>query len=91
MRAVYVDGITPLDDDAYCRLAVEVELDPDAYRAALDDSATAADVKATVEEAHARGVFGVPSFFVDDRMFWGNDRLVLVRHFARRDDRTYAP
>ena len=26
------------------------------------------------------GAFGVPTFVVDGRTFWGNDRLVLVRH-----------
>lgn len=26
-------------------------------------------------EARARGVFGAPTFFVGDEMFWGNDRL----------------
>ncbi|TCP07994.1 2-hydroxychromene-2-carboxylate isomerase [Caldimonas thermodepolymerans] len=27
------------------------------------------------EEAQARGIFGAPTFFVADEMFWGNDRL----------------
>ncbi|HEY0490331.1 MAG TPA: 2-hydroxychromene-2-carboxylate isomerase [Telluria sp.] len=27
------------------------------------------------EEARRRGVFGAPTFFVGDEMFWGNDRL----------------
>jgi 2-hydroxychromene-2-carboxylate isomerase len=27
------------------------------------------------EEARQRGVFGAPTFFVGDEMFWGNDRL----------------
>ncbi|MDL2338391.1 MAG: 2-hydroxychromene-2-carboxylate isomerase, partial [Pseudomonadota bacterium] len=27
------------------------------------------------EAAQARGVFGAPTFFVGDEMFWGNDRL----------------
>jgi 2-hydroxychromene-2-carboxylate isomerase len=31
------------------------------------------------ERAIARGVFGVPTFFVDDEMFFGNDRLNFVR------------
>jgi 2-hydroxychromene-2-carboxylate isomerase len=31
------------------------------------------------ERAVARGVFGVPTFFVDDEMFFGNDRLSFVR------------
>ena len=32
------------------------------------------------QEAIERGVFGVPTIFVDDEMFWGNDRFELVRH-----------
>jgi len=35
-------------------------------------------------DAHARGAFGVPTFFVRDRMFWGNDRVVLLRHYLRQ-------
>ena len=27
------------------------------------------------ETAAARGIFGAPTFFVGDEMFWGNDRL----------------
>ena len=27
------------------------------------------------EEAQQRGIFGAPTFFVGDEMFWGNDRL----------------
>ena len=30
-------------------------------------------------EAEARGVFGVPSYFVGDELFWGNERLAEVR------------
>lgn len=33
-----------------------------------------------LETALASGVFGVPSFVVDGDMFWGNDRLLLLRH-----------
>ncbi|MGO4327111.1 MULTISPECIES: DsbA family protein [unclassified Cupriavidus] len=31
------------------------------------------------QDAAARGVFGVPSFFVDSELFFGNDRLEFVR------------
>jgi 2-hydroxychromene-2-carboxylate isomerase len=27
------------------------------------------------EAAMAKGIFGAPTFFVGDEMFWGNDRL----------------
>lgn len=34
---------------------------------------------AVTEEAVARGVFGAPTMFVGERMFWGQDRLDWVR------------
>ncbi len=37
-----------------------------------------ASLKANTDEAITRGVFGAPTFFVGDEMFWGNDRLEFV-------------
>lgn len=39
------------------------------------DSATRARLKAEVDMAEARGVFGSPFFIVEGERFWGNDRL----------------
>ena len=36
-------------------------------------------LKATTQEAVQRGVFGAPTMFVGDQMFWGQDRLDFVR------------
>jgi 2-hydroxychromene-2-carboxylate isomerase len=37
------------------------------------------------ERAYALGVFGGPTFFAGDQMFWGNDRLEdALRHAALR-------
>lgn len=38
-------------------------------------------LKSDTHEAIGRGVFGVPTIFVEDEMFWGNDRFELVRHY----------
>lgn len=36
-------------------------------------------LKAVTQEAVERGVFGAPTMFVGDQMFWGQDRLDFVR------------
>jgi 2-hydroxychromene-2-carboxylate isomerase len=36
-------------------------------------------LKAQTEAAVQRGVFGAPTFFVGEQMFWGQDRLDFVR------------
>ena len=51
--------------------------------AELWEKATSSEIEAhqqaDVAEAVERGVFGVPTFFVDGEMFFGNDRLDFVR------------
>jgi 2-hydroxychromene-2-carboxylate isomerase len=79
-HVLFVDGTSPLDDDGCATLAREVGLDGGAFRRALADPKTAAQLAATVEEAAARRAFGVPSFVLGDEVYFGNDRLVLLRH-----------
>jgi 2-hydroxychromene-2-carboxylate isomerase len=43
------------------------------------DAEVKAALRATTEEAVARGVFGAPTMFVDGEMFFGQDRLEFVR------------
>ena len=62
--------------------ALAQALDP-----ALDPGAEAvkAQLKANTEEAIARGLFGVPSFVVDDKVFWGLDALPMLRAWLEGD------
>jgi 2-hydroxychromene-2-carboxylate isomerase len=53
-------------------------LDADAFMALANDAAVKELLKKHTEEAVARGVFGAPTFFVGDEMFWGQDRLDFV-------------
>jgi 2-hydroxychromene-2-carboxylate isomerase len=56
--------------------------------AALIDIANAKpardELAALTETAVARGVFGAPTFFVGDEMFWGKDRLDFVERLLKR-------
>jgi 2-hydroxychromene-2-carboxylate isomerase len=79
-QTLFVDGVSPLDDEACASLAEQLGLDETAFRRALAQPETAADLSATLTEALARGVFGVPSFAVGEEVYFGNDRLVLLRH-----------
>ncbi len=54
-------------------------IDIDALWEKAGDPAAAARLEANNARAVERGVFGVPSFFVGDEIFFGNDRLDFVR------------
>jgi len=57
----------------------EAGFDADEFVALVADPEVKAKLVATTEEAVARGVFGAPTFFVRDAMFFGQDRLDFVR------------
>ncbi len=48
---------------------------------APDDEAVKARLRRNTEEAIAAGVFGVPAYAVDDKLFWGFDALPMLRDY----------
>ena len=52
--------------------------DAGAFHSLISDTAVKEQLKKDTEDAVARGVFGVPTFFVGEEMFWGQDRLDFV-------------
>jgi 2-hydroxychromene-2-carboxylate isomerase len=79
-NAVFGAGTAPTDDAAFARLAEQAGLSGQRLVEMIDASETATQHQQTMAEAIAAGVFGVPSFVTDGAMFWGNDRLGLLRH-----------
>lgn len=51
----------------------------------VQDAAVKNQLKAHTEEAIARGVFGVPTFVVDDKLFWGFDALPMLAAYLAGD------
>ena len=49
------------------------------------DPAVKARLKANTDEAIALGLFGVPSFVVDDKVFWGFDALPMLQAYLAGD------
>lgn len=77
MRLCWVDD-GDADDDAQLRACCrEVGADEGLVEATRSPEAKDA-LRQVTDEAVARGVPGVPTFFVGDLMFWGQDRLGFV-------------
>ena len=56
-------------------IAATLGLDREEVSNAFSDLATKARLKAEIDLAEARGVFGSPFFIVEGEGFWGPDRL----------------
>jgi 2-hydroxychromene-2-carboxylate isomerase len=59
--------------------AHDAGLDPRRLIEASKTSDTKAELHHAITDAVALGVFGVPSFVLDGEVYWGNDRLILLR------------
>jgi 2-hydroxychromene-2-carboxylate isomerase len=76
--AIWIESLN-LNDPAIVAAALErAGFDPAALMALCNDPVTKDDLKAATQLAIERGVFGAPTFFVGDEMFWGQDRIDFV-------------
>lgn len=64
-------------------IAEQVDLDGEALIAGAQDPGIKQQLKDNTAEAVERGAFGAPTFFVGDQMFWGADRLDLIRAYVQ--------
>lgn len=78
-RAIWSEGklLATRDDILAVIAAAGIDVDPIADR--IDAPEVVAQLDANTAEAAERGVFGSPTIFVGEAMFFGNDRLDFVR------------
>lgn len=70
----------PLGDAAeLAAMLSDAGFDPAAFAALVADAEVKASLVANTEAAVARGVFGAPTCFVGEQMFFGQDRLEFVQ------------
>ncbi len=66
------------DVNEFAAVVQELGLSRAQVQAWLEDEKVKSELKVVTEEAVARGVFGAPSWFVNDELFWGVDHLHFV-------------
>ena len=76
--AIWRDGRDMGDPEVIGATLTEHGFDAAAYFAGVQEEAIKDELKRRVEQAVARGVFGAPTFFVGDKMWFGQDRLDWV-------------
>jgi 2-hydroxychromene-2-carboxylate isomerase len=77
-RAMWEDGLKMDDPEVIATFLSANGFDGPALLARTQEPEIKAKLVANTEAAVARGVFGIPTFFVRDEMFFGKDRLAQV-------------
>jgi 2-hydroxychromene-2-carboxylate isomerase len=66
-------------DSVIAAAAHDAGLDPRRLIESSKSSDTKARLHHAITDAVALGVFGVPSFILESEVYWGNDRITLLR------------
>ena len=79
-RHVWLGGEEAADEARFDLLAAQLQTRRD-----LQGSEVKAQLKKNTGEAITQGVFGVPTFAVDGKLFWGLDSLAMLRAYLLGD------
>ncbi len=82
-HAMWVEPQNMNDPNVVGAVLAKAGFEPKQMLAAIEDQSVKDALRANTEEAVSRGAFGAPTFFVGDKMFFGQDRLDFVEEELR--------
>jgi 2-hydroxychromene-2-carboxylate isomerase len=85
-KAGWQSGIDMGEPDELLKILKEAALPADELYERSFSREAKAELKSNIAEAISRGVFGVPSFYINDELFWGNDSLDDLKRFVLGED-----
>src|SRR3954464_6005655 len=83
-NAIWVQSLNMNDAATAAQALQKAGFDPHRIVTLANEPATKDALKAATQKAVERGVFGAPTFFVGDQMFWGQDRLDFVKEALQK-------
>ncbi len=85
-QAMWVDAKNMNDPAVVGGVLAQAGLNPASLLALTAEPAVKEQLKAATQAAVERGIFGAPTMFVGQQMFWGQDRLDFVREALLAND-----
>jgi len=82
-NALWAEKLNMESQEVVAEVLSRVGIEATDFMACISEPEVKARLKSSTEEAVARGIFGAPSFFVNDEMYFGQDRLSFVEDALR--------
>ena len=73
--AIWVDGLNMNDQNIIDKVLKNMEINPKTFFLRSSNQNIKNLLKKKTDEAFQKGVFGAPTFCVNNKLFWGQDRL----------------
>lgn len=82
--AIWKDGLNLNDNIIVEKLLKNLDINPKTFLMESTDPKIKDELKKRTDDAYKKGIFGVPSFIVNNKLFWGQDRLEFVMNEAKK-------
>ena len=82
--AIWEDGLNLNDNIIVEKLLKNIGINPKTFVMESVDNKIKDELKKRTDEAYKKGIFGSPSFIVNNKIFWGQDRLEFVVNEAKK-------
>ena len=73
--AYWKDNLDISNEEILKSLLEKCKIDPDSFFEDVKNTKIKEELKNVTQEAHNKDVFGAPTFVINNKIFWGQDRL----------------
>ena len=82
-EAIWVDGLNMNDQNIIDKVLKNMDINPKTFFLRTSNQNIKNLLKKKTEEAYQKGIFGAPTFYVNNKLFWGQVRLeyALIESF----------
>ena len=83
--ACWKDGLNLNDQKIVDKILKDLNFNLETFKLKVSEQKIKDDLKKRTKDAFLKGVFGTPSFIINNKMFWGQDRLEFVLNEAQKN------
>ncbi len=83
--ASWRDGLNLNNQNIVNKILEDLNFNIETFKLKISEQKIKDELKKRTKDAFLKGVFGAPSFIINNKMFWGQDRLEFVLKEAQKD------
>ena len=82
--AIWKDGLNMNDQNIIDKILKNMEINPKTFSLRHNTQNIKTLLRKKTDDAYDKGVFGAPTFLVNNKIFWGQDRLSFALSEAKK-------
>ena len=83
-NTIWQDGLNMNDDIVIQKVLKNLSVNPKTFFLRSTSSLIKDSLRKKTSDAYEKGIFGAPTFVVNDKIFWGQDRIEFVLNEAKK-------